>query len=52
MGKLLDLLDLFRKGAAVSAYYNPTDNFSLTLDYYGLRAEDNADLGGYLPVMS
>lgn len=37
-----------RKGAAVSATWSPSDIFSLTLDYYGLRARDNPDLGDYL----
>jgi catecholate siderophore receptor len=37
-----------REGAAVSAYFTPTDNFEATLDYYGLRAKDNPDVGSYL----
>lgn len=37
-----------RKGLAVSATYAPTEAFDFTLDYYGLRAKDNADLGDYL----
>ncbi len=37
-----------RKGLAVSALYAPTDDLSITLDYYGLRAHDNPDLGGFL----
>jgi catecholate siderophore receptor len=40
--------DRERKGAAVSAYFTPTDAFEATLDYYGLRAEDNPDVGSYL----
>ncbi|WP_156840927.1 TonB-dependent receptor [Novosphingobium aquimarinum] len=40
--------DRDRKGLAVSATYTPTDAIDLTVDYYGLRAEDNADLGDYL----
>lgn len=40
--------DRERKGAAISALFAPTDDLSLTLDYYGLRADDNPDLGGYL----
>jgi catecholate siderophore receptor len=40
--------DRERRGLATSAYYTPTDNFSITADYYGLRAHDNPDLGGYL----
>lgn len=37
-----------RKGAAISATWSPSETFDLTLDYYGLRAEDNPDLGDYL----
>lgn len=37
-----------RKGLALSAFWAPTDKFEATLDYYGMRAEDNPDLGGYL----
>ncbi len=37
-----------RKGVAVSGFYNPTEEFEMTLDYYGLEAEDNPDLGSYL----
>src|SRR5690606_20542326 len=40
--------DRDRKGLAISGTYMPSDAFDLTLDYYGLRAEDNADLGDYL----
>ena len=40
--------DRERKGAAISALYSPTDNFNLTLDYYGLRAKDRPDLGDFL----
>jgi catecholate siderophore receptor len=40
--------DRERKGLAVSATYTPSETFDLTLDYYGLRAKDNADLGDYL----
>ncbi|MBX3593315.1 TonB-dependent receptor [Sphingomonas sp.] len=40
--------DRKREGLAVSATYAPVDTFDLTLDYYGLRAYDNADLGDYL----
>ena len=40
--------DRERKGAAISAYFTPTDAFEATLDYYGLRAKDNPDVGGYL----
>ncbi len=40
--------DRERKGLAVSALYAPTDDLKITLDYYGLRADDNPDLGGFL----
>jgi len=40
--------DRDRKGLAVSATYTPSETVDLTLDYYGLRAEDNPDLGDYL----
>lgn len=40
--------DRERKGLAVSAHYAPTEDFSFTLDYYGLRAKDNPDVAGYL----
>lgn len=40
--------DRERKGVAVSALYSPVDALSINLDYYGLRAHDNPDLGGYL----
>ena len=40
--------DRERKGLAVSAKYVPTDDLSVTLDYYGLRAHDNPDVGDYL----
>jgi catecholate siderophore receptor len=40
--------DRKRYGAAVSGLWSPTDNFEATLDYYGLKAEDNPDVGGYL----
>lgn len=40
--------DRDRKGLAISGTYMPSDAFDITLDYYGLRAEDNADLGDYL----
>jgi len=40
--------DRERKGLALSALYQPTSNLSVILDYYGLRARDNPDLGGYL----
>ena len=37
-----------RTGAAVSMLLTPTDAFEATLDYYGLNADDNPDMGGYL----
>lgn len=40
--------DRERKGLAISALYQPVSNLSITLDYYGLRAKDKPDLGGYL----
>lgn len=40
--------DRERKGLALSAFFKPTDKLSVTLDYYGLRANDNPDLGGFL----
>ncbi|WP_230293349.1 TonB-dependent siderophore receptor [Croceicoccus sp. Ery5] len=40
--------DRERLGLAISGTYSPSQDFALTLDYYGLRAEDNADLGDYL----
>lgn len=43
-----DPADRERKGAAVSATWSPGDVFDITLDYYGLRAEDNPDIGDYL----
>lgn len=40
--------DRERKGAALSTRFQPSDALSITLDYYGLRAKDKPDLGGYL----
>lgn len=40
--------DRERLGLALSVTYLANENLDLTLDYYGLRAEDNADLGDYL----
>lgn len=40
--------DRDRKGLAVSGTFTPSDVFDITLDYYGLRAEDNPDIGDYL----
>lgn len=40
--------DRERKGLALSGLYMPTDNLDIVLDYYGLRADDNPDMGGFL----
>ncbi len=40
--------DRERKGVALSTFWTPTDKLDLTLDYYGLRADDNPDMGGFL----
>ncbi|GGC43287.1 TonB-dependent receptor [Novosphingobium marinum] len=40
--------DRDRKGLAISGTYMPSDVFDITLDYYGFRGEDNADLGDFL----
>lgn len=38
-----------RKGLALSGLWQPNDDLSVTLDYYGLRAKDKQpDLGGWL----
>jgi catecholate siderophore receptor len=37
-----------RKGMALSGLYEVNRDLSITLDYYGLRAKDNPDLGYYL----
>ncbi len=37
-----------RKGLALSGLYAPTSDLDVVLDYYGLRAHDNPDLGSYL----
>ena len=37
--------DRERKGLAVSGLFLPTDRMQVVLDYYGLRARDNPDLG-------
>jgi catecholate siderophore receptor len=37
-----------RKGLALSGLYAPTGDLDVVLDYYGLRAHDNPDLGSYL----
>ncbi|MBK8187680.1 MAG: TonB-dependent receptor [Cellvibrio sp.] len=40
--------DRERTGVALSGFYAPTESFEMTLDYYGLDAKDNPDLGSYL----
>ena len=40
--------DRERKGVALSTLWTPTDKLDLTLDYYGLRADDKPDMGGFL----
>jgi catecholate siderophore receptor len=40
--------DRTRNGVALSGLFEPTDKLSVTLDYYGLRAEDTPDLGSYM----
>lgn len=40
--------DRERKGLALSGRFLPTDRLQFVLDYYGMRAADNPDLGGYL----
>ncbi|HEY6644305.1 TonB-dependent receptor [Povalibacter sp.] len=40
--------DRRRKGLALSGLYTSTDKLDVVVDYYGLRAADNPDLGGYL----
>ena len=37
-----------RQGVALSGLFELTPQAQLTLDYYGLRADDRPDLGGYL----
>lgn len=40
--------DRERAGLALSAAWKPSEAIGLTLDYYGLRADDNPDIGYYL----
>ncbi len=40
--------DRERRGLALSGLFKPTDKLSVVVDYYGLRARDNPDLGGFL----
>jgi len=37
-----------RKGLALSGLYTPNDSLEIHIDYYGLSADENPDLGGYL----
>lgn len=43
-----DPADRERQGIALSAAWAPTDKLDLTFDYYGMDAEDNPDMGGFL----
>jgi catecholate siderophore receptor len=40
--------DRDRRGVALSGYWAATDKLDVTVDYYGLEAEDNPDMGSYL----
>ena len=40
--------DKERQGLALSGLYQATDDLEVVLDYYGLRAYDTPDLGGFL----
>lgn len=40
--------DRDRKGIALSGLFQPNDNLDITLDYYGMRADDTPDLGSFL----
>lgn len=40
--------DRERKGVALSGLYMPSDDLEIVLDYYGMEANDNPDLGGFL----
>ena len=40
--------DRERKGVALSGLYMPLDDLEIVLDYYGMEAKDNPDLGGFL----
>jgi catecholate siderophore receptor len=40
--------DRERQGLALSGLFLINDKLDLVLDYYGMRADDNPDLGGYL----
>lgn len=43
-----DPTDRERKGLALSGIFQPSDRLEVVLDYYGMRADDNPDLGGFL----
>lgn len=43
-----DPADRERKGLALSGLFKINDRLDVVLDYYGLRAKDKPDLGGYL----
>ena len=40
--------DRDRRGLALSGYWAATDRLDVTIDYYGLEAEDNPDMGSFL----
>ncbi len=40
--------DRERKGLALSGLFQPLEKLDLVVDYYGLQANDNPDIGGYL----
>lgn len=40
--------DRDRKGIALSGLFQPNDNLDITLDYYGMRADDTPDMGSFL----
>lgn len=43
-----DPADRERKGMALSGLFKISDRLDVVVDYYGLRAEDNPDMGGFL----
>lgn len=40
--------DRDRQGIALSGFWKATERLDVTIDYYGLEADDNPDIGGYL----
>jgi len=40
--------DRDRQGLALSGHWLASDKLDLTVDYYGMNAEDNPDMGGFL----